>query len=129
MNNTYYFHQNDVERFKLHFCNLDLIKRFLFIIKQPYKLPPHHLLPLNTSVFFLVLEIFRYQKWGRIILLSIVSHGLKIFSLLLGASFVQNHRSVMDTWIVVYSVLVPRKYNQNFYSRSAILHCKLTCCY
>ena len=64
----------------------------------------------------------------RQVVISIVSHGLKIFSLLLGSSFVQSQRSIMDTWIVVYSVLVP-KYNQNFYSRSAILHCKLTCCY
>ena len=60
--------------------------------------------------------------------MSVVSHGLKILSLLLGALL---SRAKEVQWIlgrVVCSVLVP-KCNQNFHSRPAVLHWKLTCCY
>lgn len=65
------------------FYNFDLILKvfFCFIIKQPLKLPVHHLLlePILLIYFlFLDTEIFKVSEM-RQVAVSVVFHGLKVF--------------------------------------------------
>lgn len=86
------------------FYNFDLTLKvfFCFIIKQPQKLPIHRLLlQLNTSYLFSFLdtEIFKVSEM-RQVAVSVVSHGLKVFSLLFSLKSVSRAKEVNSVLIV-----------------------------